>query len=119
LRRIPRNHSWFHETISDWIAVCDDSGPSPDQTEDGLLWLDKSRPIVYDEATRTYLGASGLTTPLLREDGEQTTTISGYEEVEYLVREHGMQLAARTSPKSGLDSLIAMELHELRAALRS
>lgn len=46
--RVTGCHRWFHGKKPDGttgIAVCDESGKYPDETDDGVLWLDKSQPI--------------------------------------------------------------------------
>lgn len=52
------------------VAIADWSGDYPHQTDDGVLWLDNSRPMkISDDLTYVYI-------PLLKADGEQTTTVS-------------------------------------------
>lgn len=48
-----RGHKFFRHLPSGRIAVADYSGYTPDQTEDGVLWLDHSRPVTaYLDAVR-------------------------------------------------------------------
>lgn len=49
LFQAPRGHKYFRDMVSGRIAVADDSGTTPDTTEDGILWLDNSRDIVAGE----------------------------------------------------------------------
>lgn len=45
----PGGHHYWRDngTIrKNTIAISDDSGPTPDTTEDGILWLDLNRPII-------------------------------------------------------------------------
>lgn len=43
--KIPNGHRYFRDESSLRIAVADDSGSTPDRTEDGILWLDMDRAI--------------------------------------------------------------------------
>jgi hypothetical protein len=40
-------HSIWRDAITGRHAIKDMSGPRPDQTDDGVLWLDKSRPVTF------------------------------------------------------------------------
>lgn len=41
----PEGHRYFlHRATGKW-SVCDDSGSSPDYTDDGPLWVDPDRPV--------------------------------------------------------------------------
>lgn len=42
----PGGHTYWQDTKAGMIALSDDSGPTPDKTEDGTLWLDTNRPII-------------------------------------------------------------------------
>lgn len=39
-------HKFFKDLASGRIAICDESGPTPDKTDDGVLWIDLTRPII-------------------------------------------------------------------------
>lgn len=39
-------HRLFRDTVSDRIAIADNSGTTPDQTEDGTIWLNVKEPAV-------------------------------------------------------------------------
>jgi hypothetical protein len=65
---VPRSHRYFRGAHTDQIGVADRSGATPDRTEDGVLWLDRSRPIVLDN--REWLA----TIPLIYPDGTTTRT---------------------------------------------
>ena len=43
--RHPGGHKFFTHVPSGRIGVADNSGRTPDQTEDGILWLNKNRPV--------------------------------------------------------------------------
>ena len=40
-------HSFYRDSITGKVSIKDMSGPTPDQTDDGVLWLDTSRPMVF------------------------------------------------------------------------
>lgn len=55
-------------------AIVDESGATPDETEDGVLWLDHNRPLI---------AAVGLNPnciiPLVNADGKKTSTPSTFQ----------------------------------------
>jgi hypothetical protein len=67
---IPDGHRYFR--YQDLIAVADQSGRTPEETDDGMLYLDRSRPVVF--------GQHGCHVPLITPDGTPTRTpCSAYE----------------------------------------
>ena len=70
------------------IAIADWSGDTPEQTDDGVLWLDPSRPM------RFYLrrGELLVTIPLVRDDGRETSTCSDVLTAEFAHRFGRMQV---------------------------
>lgn len=54
-----RGHKFFKHLESGRIGVADNSGRTPDQTEDGILWLDRMRPV--------RAGLGGCDFPLIKE----------------------------------------------------
>lgn len=83
-------HKYFRDEISGRIGVADDSGSTPDRTEDGVLWLDPSRcvTIATDTNHRTW-----VTVPLLRENGDKSATGASVKEAIEVVARFGMKLA--------------------------
>ena len=60
LFRIEGNgHKFFRHVPSGRVAVADNSGNTPDRTEDGILWLDLDRPV--------NVGTDVVTFPVLKE----------------------------------------------------
>lgn len=51
------------------LAICDMSGDTPEQSEDGVLWLDDSRPFEL-LGTKPFM----VSIPVMREDGTETRT---------------------------------------------
>jgi hypothetical protein len=64
---LPGSHRYFRDLRTNRIGVADRSGPTPDQTDDGVLWLDASRAIVVGNNLRASI-------PLLDESGRQVWT---------------------------------------------
>lgn len=46
---LPDGHKLFRQEGTDRIAIADESGDAPHLTDDGVLWLDFSRPLVAHE----------------------------------------------------------------------
>lgn len=63
--KLERSHRYFRHDDGR-IAVADDSGRTPDTTDDGILWVDTTRPISIDGA------AVGI--PLVRPNGDECST---------------------------------------------
>lgn len=42
----PGGHTYWQDTKANMIALSDRSGPTPDKTDDGTLWLDTERLII-------------------------------------------------------------------------
>jgi hypothetical protein len=67
---IPDGHRYF--AVGARIAVADRSGPTPETTDDGLLFLDTMRPVTF--------GSRECLVPLVAPDGETSwTPCSPYE----------------------------------------
>jgi hypothetical protein len=73
---LPDGHVlFFTDSIDhpDLIAIADGSGDTPEQTDDGVLWLDFSRPLMLGRKPNS-MDYGNI--PLLTPDSEQTTTIT-------------------------------------------
>lgn len=49
--KVPRCHRWFRGVKSDGtqgVAVCDESGSFPEETDDGVIWLDEKMPMLIE-----------------------------------------------------------------------
>ena len=42
-------HRLFKDEASGYVAIADNSGPTPDRTEDGILWLDERQELTIKE----------------------------------------------------------------------
>lgn len=45
LFKVRGQHAYWQDTVAGMIAISDDSGATPDTTDDGILWVDTTRPI--------------------------------------------------------------------------
>lgn len=92
LKAIPGNHKWFLDENTGRLAVADYSGHLPDQTDDGVMWLDTERPIQLGQCPTTR--AINLATPVICEGpfGDRSHIGSGVAETMYLIQNHGMRL---------------------------
>jgi hypothetical protein len=74
------------------IAIADQSGPTPDQTDDGILYLDRTRPIQQSEPTEWGHGPFTATIPLVSPKGERTTTITDIQEAKAVAERFHLQI---------------------------
>lgn len=88
-RSLPDGHRLFFNTAphdSEYkAAIADDSGRFPEDTDDGILWLDFSRTLDVrsgDEQER-----ESIAIPLIRADGSQTRTPTDAATMLHLSRE--------------------------------
>lgn len=90
----PGGHTYWQDTKAGMIAISDDSGPTPDKTEDGTLWLDTTRPIVAS--------GTGFYIPLLvpnssasykRNQRTITSTCASPQEAKLLVEQLNMKVS--------------------------
>jgi len=90
LFRAPRGHKYFRDEVSGRIAVADDSGETPATTEDGILWLDDSRPLVASEDDRHLY----VMVPVLvdRSDDKPSSTPAALSEAILLMQHFGRPL---------------------------
>jgi hypothetical protein len=95
---LPRSHRYFLDALSERIAVADRSGTTPDRTDDGVLWLDTSRPIV--------LGKDWLATiPLLHLNGSQVATGDNIDNAMTVARKFGMRVEPTRSATDAMKIL--------------
>ena len=68
-----KDHSYWLDRNSGRISIKDESGDLPDQTDDGVLWLNTRRPILVEE----HDGRAYGTIPLYSvRDDEDSSTIT-------------------------------------------
>lgn len=87
LKRVPGAHKWFIDEITGGLAVCDDSGVTPDRSEDGVLWLDRRKHVKLSQA-----GGVQITAFVNGEDGTESAIGCNVAELLYLMHEHKIEL---------------------------
>ncbi len=67
-----KDHSYWLDRNTGLISLKDESGDFPDQTDDGVLWLDTTRPLAtFGEGKRAYVSI-----PLIDGDGNKTSALT-------------------------------------------
>ena len=69
--RLPDGHRLFYQ--QDRIAIADNSGRTPDQTSDGVMWLDRSRPLI--------VSGHNCFIPIVSEEGRNYSTPTDFATV--------------------------------------
>lgn len=84
-----QGHKFFREKESYRIAIADWSGSTPEKTDDGVLWLDATRPIVV-----SFSSSRRLVTwlPLQRPDGRETHAPTDLQTALFAVGLAGMKV---------------------------
>lgn len=85
--QVEDGHKYFLDRGSGRIGVADQSGYFPHQTEDGVLWLDKTRSVRVEDGDHIHIFV-----PLLCFDGTRSSTPVGVEEAVEVVRMFGLSL---------------------------
>jgi hypothetical protein len=71
--RLPSGHRYFRDLQHPGkVAIADDSGETPEVTDDGVLHLDRSRPVLA--------GEHGCVIPLTDPAGVQSATTASWRE---------------------------------------
>lgn len=82
--QIPGCHKIFLDKISGRHSICDYSGRLPHQTDDGILWIDTTLPLINSE------GKWGV--PLLNEKNDHSSTLATAEEAAWLIENLKMEV---------------------------
>lgn len=93
LKRISGGHKFFW-LVSDHsygtVGVADDSGYTPDQTDDGVMLLDMNRPV--------FMSRDHNSIPLIREhDGTMSSSPCGAEEALWVASTFSMKVSTGQS----------------------
>jgi len=74
--RLPDGHRLFSTMTEDGIkyVIADDSGRTPEETDDGVLYLDSSRCLIVDSDESCVPAREALAIPLIDGKGRQTRT---------------------------------------------
>lgn len=76
IRDFKKEHKFFREWSTGRIAIADRSGFWPEETDDGVLFLDLSRKIKLTREGLAWV-------PLVNQDGDELSTIAGPNSGEY------------------------------------
>lgn len=101
--QLPDGHRLFTCRLEDGTfrhAIADNSGRTPEDTEDGILWLDNKRHL--DAGSREM----GPSIPLVNDDDEPSRTISDVRTILWLARELTMQIADTTTHGGEIYSVV-------------
>ena len=73
---LPDGHRLFSKRTDDGVkyAIADDSGATPEDTDDGILWLDSSRCLILDRDESFDPPREFMMIPLIDDNGKQTRT---------------------------------------------
>lgn len=88
-------HKYFRDEVTKMIALADNSGPTPDQTDDGVLWLDFQRcvTIYTDSSHRTWISVPVLQEYRPGSPVRQCTTGASTKEAIEVCARFGMKLS--------------------------
>lgn len=84
--KLPDGHRVFSTKVDGEImyAIADDSGFTPEDTDDGVLWLDHKRCLIVDRDESYNPAREFIAIPLVDDKGKQTRTPSDMSSVLHL-----------------------------------
>ena len=88
----PSGHRVFREDDLGRHSVCDWSGRYPHLTEDGVLWIDATRPVTCSKD-----GSSVWGLPLIDKDGQNKATVVPEAEARWAIEKLGMHVLIGSS----------------------
>lgn len=109
LVKIPRNHKFFRSELTNKVSACDDSGLTPDYTDDGPLWVETDKPIILRQQHDS-ANMSGSVPVIQDRTGKHQCILSGPREIMWLVRNLGMSIKIQTVDFSEDDAVVDDEL---------
>jgi hypothetical protein len=90
--RLPSGHRLFVTDGDTRYAIADRSGPDPEHTDDGLLWLDQTRPLQLSDVSFSWLA------PLIDPAGRPCATPVDSASAAVLSARYGMVLHSPAGP---------------------
>ena len=97
------DHSYWLDRSSGGISIKDESGELPHQTDDGVLWLDTTKPLYAQK----YDGTTYVSIPLFsEEEGCETSSSTSVEKAIKLAERFHMTLVFEDVFPSSYDSAI-------------
>jgi hypothetical protein len=107
--KVPNGHRYFEEVGTGRIAMADNSGGTPDLTDDGILYLDTSRPVAFGQDAQI---------PLLTPTGDKRSTVDPLDGGLAVVRHFDMA-AKPSDPDSYVGRLTADAINAETAQRRA
>jgi len=90
-------HSFYRDELTGKVALKDMSGDLPHTTDDGVLWVDRSRPVIFMMRGWDYNASASF--PLLTESGE--TSMTGMSWVDAIRACRELDLRVKVDPEVG------------------
>jgi len=81
VKSVPGGHKFYRNEANGRMAIADRSGRYPNQTDDGVLYVDKNRPISISHDGYVCL-------PILNEAEQEYHTVIDIDQAVWLAREH-------------------------------
>lgn len=84
---LPDGHRLFSTVFPDndvWYAIADDSGRTPEDTDDGVLWLDRKNRLIVEKDESFTPAREYLAVPLVDSKGNRTRTTSNASTILHL-----------------------------------
>lgn len=89
---IRNGHRFFRDQITGRVAVADRSGTLPQNTDDGVLWLDTSRDMTAGMATSSSDARPWASVPLVRDNGDTCSMGVGLKDATRIAGLFGLKL---------------------------
>jgi hypothetical protein len=91
---IPGCHKYFNDLNTDRIAICDGSGPLPNECDDGVLWLDTDSRRSIEVQLEAKPERLWFKVPLERTDGEHTYCLATVREATMVAKRFALRITA-------------------------
>lgn len=110
----PKGHRVFREVGSGRLAIADNSGNVPSETDDGVLWLNTDRPLMLAHGNH----GMRVNIPLIVErTGDTSMTLGAFESALTLAKKLNWSVAFdQTAPDSTMLNMLANGLNGLRGS---
>lgn len=98
-------HRIFFDEVTSQLAIADNSGDTPDKTDDGVLFVDVDR--IGREGLWTLPESTTVAVPLFDEERERSTTVMGFEEAFDLLDHLHLPKAVRMQAEHGVICMVS------------
>jgi hypothetical protein len=94
LFKVPGQHAYWQDTKAGMVAISDESGTTPDTTDDGILWVDTTKPIIAS-GTGFYIPLLVPNSSRAYKRNQQTfsSTCCSPQEARYLIEQLKMKVS--------------------------